>query len=222
MTAETLLSPVTLPLKPEDSVEQSIDLMTEFRVRHLPVVNEQHDLLGVMSETQLLDEIDWDKTLNQLLMPPPVKATEAVHAFDLAKLMNTHQLTTLPIVDQEERYLGLVERKELFDRFCKMLNVDQAGAIVVLEVKNNRDYSLAQIAHVLEQHNVRLLSLSTETPPDTDGILHITLKLSTTDSSRVRAVLEHYGYRVIGDYGEAEDHQDLQYRVQAFLRYLEV
>ena len=43
-----------------------------------------------------------------------------------------------------------------------------------------------------------------------------------TDASRVRHMLEHHGYYVVASFGEDEDDEDLLYRIQEFMRYLEV
>lgn len=218
MLAETYISPVTLPLKPTDSIEQALELMTEFRVRHLPVVDENEQLLGVVSEEDLLNETDWSLLVEDVIRNIPLAIKPETHLYEAAKILREQNLSTLPIIDANRHYVGLIERKELFEAFSDMLGVQEGGAIVVIEA-NSRDYSPSQIAYILEQNNVKLLSLVAETTPDG---LHITLKLNTTDTSRVRHVLEHYGYRIVGDFGEDETDDDLQLRAEAFLRYLEV
>jgi hypothetical protein len=50
----------------------------------------------------------------------------------------------------------------------------------------------------------------------------VTVKLNATDTARIRHVLEHHGYRVVASFSELEDDNDLQFRIQEFMRYLEV
>ena len=49
MTVASLVSKATPPLKPTDSVEYALGLLMEARVRHLPVVDGDRRLLGVIS-----------------------------------------------------------------------------------------------------------------------------------------------------------------------------
>ena len=219
MTAELLLSPDTLPLRAEDTIANAFELLAEFRVRHLPVVHEKQ-LLGVVSEIQLTHELDWDKKLGELILPLPVTILPGLHAYEVAKLMHDHNLTTIPVVDEDGHYVGLVERKQLYDLFFRLLGVEQTGAILVLDVQSIRDYSPARIAYLIEQTDAKILSLVSE--PHPEGYWKVILKLNVTETARIRHVLAHHGYQVAGDFRPEAENEELQHRVEAFLRYLEV
>ena len=102
-----------------------------------------------------------------------------------------------------------------------MLATQESGAIVALEV-NERDVQLSQIIYLIEQNDVRVLSLSTESREGDDPTVGITIKLNVKETSRIRHILEHNGYHVVAAFGEEEDSEDLLDRVQEFLHYLEV
>lgn len=220
MTIEQLISRRTPPLKPDDTVEHALGLLMELRVRHLPVVDDSGKLVGLVSEDQLLDAFDSDVSVSLLLGPVPISARPGHHVFEVTKVMVEHDLTTLPIVDSEGNYLGLVERHDIFDQFAKMLSTQESGAILALEIEP-RDYSLAKLVHTIEQNDVKVLSIASE-PEPSDGTIRITLKLNVKDSVRVRHMLEHYGYHVVANFGEDVDEEDLRNRVEEFMRYLEV
>lgn len=218
MIAATYISSVLLPLAPLDRVEDGLLRMENLQVQHLPIVDSDSHLLGMVSEAQLLNESDPDRPVSYVIRDLPVSAKPQVHLYEVAKMMLDHDLSTLPIADESEHFYGMIARNELFEVFSQLLNVQQQGAIIVLET-HVRDYSPAQITHVLEQHKVKLLSLAQH---ESAHGLYITLKLETRDTSRVRHVLEHHGYRIVGDFGEEETDEDLQRRADEFLRYLEV
>lgn len=222
MTISTLISKTTPPLKATDTVEHALGLMLELRVRHLPVINEAGMLVSVVSEAVLLDALKSDQEL-QLLETggTPVSGYLDDHIFDLTKTMVRHDLTTLPIVARDGRYLGLVERSDIFDQFARMLSTHETGAILALEI-SPRDYSLARLIHTVEQNNAKVLSVASEPLDENTGTLTVTLKLNTTDASRVRHVLAHHGYDVVASFGEGEAEEELLLRVQEFMRYLEV
>ncbi len=50
MTIQNLISWATPPLSPSDTVEHALGLLMEFRVRHLPVVDDTGTLVGLLSE----------------------------------------------------------------------------------------------------------------------------------------------------------------------------
>src|SRR5690606_3005237 len=100
MTIQDLISVEAQPLRPEDSAEHALGLLMEHRVRHLPVVDAEGLLVGVISEDQLLESASGpDAPISSLLGMAPVAAAPDVHLFEVTKLMVEHGLTTLPIAD---------------------------------------------------------------------------------------------------------------------------
>jgi CBS domain-containing protein len=222
MTIRDLISSDTPPLRPADTAEHALGLLMELRVRHLPVVDLSAMLVGMVSEDQLLDMASGpDAKIETLLGPKPVSAEPDTHLFDVTKTMVEHDLTTLPIAERNGHYIGLVKRHDIFNRFARMLSTQESGAIVALEV-DPRDYSLSKLVYTIEQNGCKILSIASEAPEDDSGKIHVTLKLNVKDATRVRHMLEHYGYHVIATFSEDLDVDDLQLRVQEFFRYLEV
>ena len=221
MTVNSLISQTIPPLKPTDTVEFALGLLLESRVRQLPVVTTDKTLLGVLSEEQMLDASGPDVLVVDLLGPKPVLIGEHTHVFNATKVLIDQDLTTLPVVGDDGKYLGLVRRHDLFDRFARMLATQESGAIVSLVV-SERDAVLSQIIYLIEQNDGRVLSLSTEKREDEEGMIGITIKVNVKDATRIRHLLEHNGYAVEAAFGEDTDPEDLLDRVQEFLRYLEV
>ena len=221
MTVETLISTSTPSLGPNDTVEHALGLLMELRVRHLPVVDEDRNLVGILSEEQMLDAEGPEAVISSLLGTNPIFVLPDAHVFEVTRVMLASQLTTVPVLDSKNLYVGLVRRHDLFEWFARMLGTQEPGAILALEV-DERDYALSQIIYSIEQNNVQVLSLSTERSPLNNEQLNITLKLNTTDASRVRFILEHHGYKVIAAFGAEDADEELADRVQEFMRYLEV
>ena len=221
MTIETLISEVTPPLKENDSVEEALGILLESRVRHLPVVNQDGKLVGLMSEEQLLDAPGPEALIGTLLNFSPVSVRPELHVFDATKVMVDHDLTVLPIAHEDKTYLGLVKRHNILDLFARMLSTQESGAIIALEI-DDRDYSLAKLAHLVEQNDVKILSTATESSEAAEGKMRVTLKLNVQDTSRIRHILEHHNYRVLASFSSGEDEEDFQMRLQEFMRYLEV
>jgi predicted transcriptional regulator len=221
MTVESFISTSSPPLKPEDTVEYALGLLLEVRVRHLPVVDSANRVTGIVSEDQLLDASGPDEPVSSMTSGEAVTVEKNAHVFDATKVIMDHELTTVPVVDSDGRYIGLLRRHDLFDRFASLLATQESGAILALEV-DERDMLLSQIIYLIEQNDVRVLSAATETKGMPNGRIGVTLKLNVKDASRVKHILEHNGYHVVSSFGEDEGSEELLERVQEFLRYLEV
>jgi acetoin utilization protein AcuB len=218
MKVQDVLSATTPPLKLDDTVEEALGQLMEYRVRHLPVV-EDDTLVGILSEEQMMDAPGPDATLRTLVRPNPVSARPEQHIFDAAQVMVKHDLSTLPVAGPDEAYVGLIRRHDIFDSFAQMLATQEAGAILALEVAP-RDYALAKLVHLIEQNDAKVLAVASEPAEEGSKKKRVTLKLNVNDAARVRHVLEHNGYRIVASFGEEDD--EMSERVQAFMRYLEV
>lgn len=224
MTVQNLLSPDLEPLAPTDSVAQALAHFAEIDVEHLPVVDDEGRLLALVAENELEEQADPSARLGTLGGLGAVSVGPDVHLFEAASLLAAHHLSVLPVADAEGRYVGLVERHAVFEHFSRMLSTGAPGAILILEV-SPRDYSLGRLSHLIEQTDAKILSVSTQTPDEAafdQTILRITLKLSVTDTSRVRYLLEQNGYRVVAAFNEDDTEVEFERRLQEFMRYLEV
>ena len=217
MTVATLLS-LLEPLTTADTVADALVDMAEAHVAHLPVVSPDGRLNTIASEVALQAYPDTTITLGALVAGPPVSVLPDTHVFDAAHLLRQHGLSVLPVADEAGVYVGLVVRGDVFGQLAHMLATEEPGAIVVLDV-DRRDFSLGQVAQLIEQNGVRILSVSTEDDPGA-GRVRVTLKLNVTDTARVRHLMAHYDYRVVAVFDEAAT--DLTERAAEFLRYLEV
>ncbi len=215
---EAIHSP-TPALQTSDSVEKALGLLMEHHVRHLPVVDDEGHLAGVISEERLMDAEGPESRIDSLLIGRPVSVPPEAHVFDAARTMVEHDLSTVPVANSDGQYLGVLRRHDIFDQFAQMLSTRQSGAILALEV-DSRDYALAKLIHLIEQNEAKVLAVASELPETSTEDIRITLKLNVKDTTRVRHVLEHHGYHVVAAFGEEDG--ELEDLVEEFVRYLEV
>jgi CBS domain-containing protein len=149
----------------------------------------------------------------------PVSVPPDAHIFEAARSMVEHNLSTIPVANTQGRYLGLIQRHDIFDKFAQMLSTQQSGAILALEVEP-RDYALAKLVRLIEQNEGKVLAVASEEPDQSTGKIRVTLKLNVKDTSRIRHVLEHNGYHVVASFGEQDE--EIEELVEEFVRYLEV
>ena len=87
MTARDVITDEIPPLIHTDSGEKALRWMEEFKVSHLPVLK-NGNFVGLISETEILDRKDLDRTLDVLFdhLPRPY-VLDTVHVFEvLAKM----------------------------------------------------------------------------------------------------------------------------------------
>jgi len=217
MLAANLISYAVPPLRASDSGEKALNWMSDFHVRHLPIV-EDRQLLGILSEDELLN---FNAPEESILENEPILLHKSVepgqHLFEVMKLIVDTNLTVVPVLDQEQNYLGLITLENLLRHFAETGAISHPGGMLLIRMPA-RDYSLAEIARLIEGENCKVLSCFISSAP-TDAHLELTLKLSRQDLKHVVATLERFGYEVESFY-ESEYLDDLRDRYEGLMRYL--
>ena len=82
--------------------------------------------------------------MSELLGGEPITIAHTAHIFESTGVMIEHDLTTLPVVDNDGYYLGLIQRQELFEWYARTLGTQRPGAILSLDI-DERDYALSKL-----------------------------------------------------------------------------
>ncbi|MFO8055543.1 MAG: CBS domain-containing protein [Bacteroidales bacterium] len=220
MLAKHLLSKTIVPLRTSDTGISALSMMDEFKVAHLPIVNNV-DFLGLVSEDDILNFNDPGKPLGEhsLSLKKPY-ITEDQHVYDIIKIIYEQKLTVVPVLDKINTYKGTVVMSELVSRLAEMASIQQPGAIIVLEL-NEKDYLLSEIVQIIESNDTKILSLYTSSPVDSTR-LELTIKLNKMDISSVLATFSRYNYTIKASYSENEYWDDLMDRYNSLINYLNI
>jgi len=219
MVAKDLISQVIPSLKTSDSGQTALNWMEIFRVSHLPIVNNQ-DFLGLISDSDIYDMNQPEEPIgnHSLTLLKPFVRTEQ-HLFEVIGLASRLKLTVIPVLDENSHYKGVITTTDLIRYLAGISSMDQPGGIIVIELIE-RDYSLSQIAQIVEGNNVKVLSMYITSPPDSTR-LEVTIKVNTNDLTSVIRTFERYNYEV-KTWVTSDDEMDRFYseRFDLLLKYL--
>ena len=207
-------------LKPADTIEQALEWMEEFKVEHLPVLAHKA-LAGIVSESDLQAVHDTKAKLSdhEFRYVRPIIHPQQ-HAFDALKIMSGMHLTLIPVLDENDNYMGSVTQKSVLDKLAGLSSVMEQGGIIELEVNKN-DYSLTQIASIVEGNDAKILSCYVTSSPDSNKI-EVTLKINREDLTRILQTFNRYNYNVKASYHQAGYEDDLKNRFDEFMRFLNI
>lgn len=220
MTAKELISYLVPPLKPSDTGEKALNWMSDFHVRHLPMV-EDGNFIGLLSEDELLNlPNDWAAL--EECQPHYLQAATGPdqHLYDVMKWMVDLNLTAVPVIGEDRKYLGLITLESLMEKLATTGSISHPGGVLVLEM-DARDYSMAEIARLVESEKATILSSFVSSAPNAKNV-ELTLKLNRQDLKHVAATFERFGYHLKGSFYESEYLDALQDRYDAFMRYLDM
>lgn len=220
MLAKYLIADNIPPLKPGDSGEKALQWMHELAVHQLPVV-ENGKLLNLIAMEDVINTNDFSRPIQDYRTSyahPFVY--ETTHLLEVIKLCNKLKISVIPVLDDEEHYVGLVTADDVLRALSAFSSLNDEGSIIELEIAL-KDYSLSEIARIAEGNETKILSCFTNIRQDVAKV-DVTLKLNTNDLSVLVAAFERYEYEVKGVYHETGYTEDLKDRYDSFMRYLNV
>jgi acetoin utilization protein AcuB len=220
MLARDLISMDIPPLNIHDDGKKALEWMDEFKVSHLPIIDKTN-YIGLVSDTEIIDFVSPTEQVGKLkktLGKPFI--FEYQHAYEALKLYAMLKITLIPVLDERERYMGVITQHQLLNYFVEMTDAKDPGSLIILEL-HQMDYSLSQIAQIAESNGARVLSLFL-TPQRDSTQLDVTLKINLQDASAVLQTLERYGYNVRASFTQGNSKKDLKDRYDSLMHYLNV
>jgi CBS domain-containing protein len=134
------------------------------------------------------------------------------------KLIKRFSITLVPVLDEENKYIGNIGLRDLVEHFAGSLAVDNPGGVIVLELNQN-DYSLSQIARIVEENDTKILSLSLNSTPDST-LVELTLKLNREDIRSILSSFKRFNIQVKLSFQQSEFSDDLQNRFDQFMNFI--
>ncbi len=217
ITSSKLLTSEIPSLSAHDEPMNALDLMDQFRISHLPVI-ENNKLLGLIAEDSLMDleTLQGDPTGLPLIRASVQPDT---HILDILKLASEHRLSIIPVTDADNNYLGSIRLEDLVEQMSEMQGANQRGGILVLEMWD-KDYSMQQISRIIEENNAKILSTSVS--PGEGGKIEVNIKINQPDLNAIISSFERFGYNVKANYQELAYTEDLRKRYDELMRILNI
>ncbi len=218
MHAIDLITPAIPPLRPQDDVGRALDWLEEFKVGHLPVV-EQRRLVGLVKDQDLVDRNDPRVAVSSVMEQveiPYVRGGQ--HIYEVMKLFSERGLTVVPVLDEMGTYLGAITEHEALKKLAEVTNIHEPGSIVVLEM-NQQDYSLQEIARIVEGNDAKVLSVYSNSLPGSARV-EITVKINREDIGGIIQTFERYDYYIKSTYQGSKFDDSLRDRYEELMRFI--
>ncbi len=221
MIVAQLISDRIPPVKPTDTAGKALAWMSQFGIRHLPVVD-NGKLLGMIGEDDLLVASDPEVTIEKsgiaLLTGSQVRMDH--HIYEALKVMSLQKLDAISVIDYDETYQGLVVSRDIVAFLAEALSVHEPGGVIILKISHN-SYQLSEIARICESNGAKVLSLTLNNAPDPSSMF-VTLKLNLRELTRLISTFERFDYEIASVIFDTDGLDEYRENYEALLRYLRV
>jgi len=202
-------NPITI--SPEASFFEARNLIHEKGIRHLPVIDKNNHLVGIVTDSDIREAAPSDATLlsvqelNYLLgklkvsafMTPKQKLitiTPDTLVEEAAKLMHDNKIGCLPVLEKAKLY-GIFTETDALGHLVDIFGLEQKGTRLSLALEDKPGAMLG-ILEVFKKHNINIISIVTPSFM-VEGKRIAAIRIKTEDYKDVVKDLEKAGYDVL-------------------------
>lgn len=202
-------NPITI--SPDANFFEARALIHDKGIRHLPVVDKDNYLIGIVTDRDIREAAPSDATLlsvqelNYLLgklkvasfMTPKEKLI-TIHPDTLieeaVKLMRDHKIGCLPVVEGEKLY-GIFTETDALDHLVDIFGLNQKGTRLTIALEDKPGTMLGAL-EIFKKYNINIISVVTPSFM-VEGKRIAAIRLQTDDVTEVTKDLEKAGYVVL-------------------------
>lgn len=205
---ERMSHPV-LTVKPTMPIQEALNFMHTEHVRRLPVVGSHGELLGIVTEKDLLNASPseastlsvWEVsyllskiTVERIMNRKVVTVHEEMPIEEAARIMADNKIGSLPVLRNGE-LIGIITETDLFKIFLELLGARESGVRLTALVADEPG-KLYQLTGAVQGLKGNIIALGTFMGESAENRL-VTLKVSGVDAGALRKAIEPLAEKIV-------------------------
>jgi len=203
----------------KDTVKRAQQLCENLPITHIPIV-ENGKLIGCLPESDIQTIENKEQNLTEYsYLLDHFYSNEKTTLLDLIVLFADNDCNLIPVLNKEMNYVGYYELSDVLDAFADSPFLHNESDTLIIG-KNKSDYSIGQIAQIVETNGAKLLGLYISSE-DQDNI-QITLKIITKEINEIIQTFRRYDYNVVTQHEDDFYLEELKDRAAYLRKYLDM
>ncbi len=207
MIIEEIMKTNVITLAQNDSINEAYKRMLQYKIRHLPIVDENRNLLGIVSDRDIRDALPSilidSKEQKEILEKPieTIMKTTVItgHPLDFVEEIGTvfyeHHISCLPIV-KANKLVGILTKTDLLHTLVELTGAHQPSSQIEIKAPN-RAGVLSEMTSVFLRRKTNILSILIYPYKQDENFKMIVLRVQTINPTRLIEDLEQAGYHVL-------------------------
>jgi len=169
------MTPSPITVTPGQTIAEAIGVLQQYNIRHLPVVDDQGVLLGILSDRDLRSarpstvarskergtvEEQVNNTPVSVLMTRDILFLRPFTTLDDAlMLFQSRKIGALPVVNEEEKLVGVFTTADLMNAYRDLFGLGAKGSVLVSIEDNGDPKALSTLVRIMEEKQVSFTRL---------------------------------------------------------------
>jgi acetoin utilization protein AcuB len=206
MIVEEIMKTDVAALFPSNTIAEAISLMRKKKIRHLPIVNEQNQLIGLVSERDIKEAAPsifetedrkdtLEKPLESIMKTDIITGHPLDFVEEVAALFYEHKIGCLPIL-KENKLVGIITETDLFHTLVVLTGAHQPGSQIEVKVPNKAGM-LWEIADIIRSHHANIQSVLVYPDKQDEEYKILVIRVQTMNPINVINDIKKTGHQVL-------------------------
>ena len=196
---------------PETSIFEAQELMAKNKIRHLPVIDSDGRLLGIVTDRDIRSALPYEffkkpprkeekekfskLQSKDIMSKNPITISPTYTIQDALLLIQDAKVGALPVVDEEKRLKGIISVRDLLRAFINVLGIGQPGTLLCVLVEEKVG-QLKKIVDAITEENISFGSVLVARYWEEDKRA-VFPYLLTQNTARVKEKLQSLGFTLL-------------------------
>ena len=191
-------------VNPMMSINEVRDLMEGEKIGHLPVLDKQDHLVGIITREDLIKaapssatsldvyEINYllsKMTVNDVMEKKVITVEESEVVEEAARIMADYSIGCLPVM-RDKRLVGIITDTDLFHVFVNAFGARQKGIRITFSIQEKQG-QLAKLTQAITEQKGNILSLVTSEGDDLTS-RRLTMKVDGLGKKQLEAIMKTF------------------------------
>jgi acetoin utilization protein AcuB len=206
MIVEEIMNSDVAYLTPTDSISKAILLMASKKIRHIPIINHQKHVVGLITDRDIKDAApsifrandnkeDLEKPLSSIMKVNVITGHPLDFVEEIAALFYEHKISCMPII-KDQRLVGIVTETDLLHTLVELTGAHQPGSQIEVKVPNKAGM-LLDITAIIKNHKANIQSVLVYPDKKDINFKIIVIRVQTMNPVAVIEDLKSAGHTVL-------------------------
>ncbi|MBM7692919.1 acetoin utilization protein AcuB [Peribacillus deserti] len=206
MILEEIMKTDVITLAESDTIKTAIQIVNEKKIRHIPVVNQEDHVVGLITDRDLRDaapsifhaeehQEDLERPLSSIMQKQVITGHPLDFVEEVSALFYEHDISCLPVVT-EKKLVGIITETDLLHTLVKLTGANQPGSQIEIRVPN-RTGLLSEIATLIKSKNSNINSILVYPDKMDEAYKVLVIRVQTMNPSAVIQELRDAGHEVL-------------------------
>jgi acetoin utilization protein AcuB len=206
MLVEEIMKREVITLPPNEKIETALHLLHKHRIRHIPIVNEQNEVIGIISDRDVRDASpsifaqttnpeELQKEIKTIMSTPVITVHPLDFIEDVASIFYEHSIACVPVTENN-KLIGIVTEKDILYTLIQLTGIHEQSSKIEIKVENKIGM-LPKITKVIGNFHVNISSVLVYPCKDDETMKIITFRLRTLNPLPILQALKDEGFTVL-------------------------